>query len=301
LSEIETISRGGAVQGSPQRYRGRDQQSLSPRPSHHDAGLGHNRASMGYSSERPNDGQRLATIDDVSERGSRPSSHQAPVYEEDYDDHVPRDASPPSRAPAEPAPRSSSFLGAIGSVAGAVMRSVSHASGSGAGDSARDSKRESRDREEHSRRISKARDGPSLKVTLISASNLRCADFLGKSDPYVKVFLKSGTGDLKGSWINEEGEMKQGHQETNYIEQNLEPQWNEIVEFLDYEIGDYLYFEVWDKDFQMWQSDDILGKAEMNSNAVACGGEEVLKLQEAGDTEGKATLKVRVDPPFGMT
>lgn len=123
---------------------------------------------------------------------------------------------------------------------------------------------------------------------------------MGKSDPYVKVFLKSDKGDLKGVWIDEEGERKQGHQETNYIEQNLEPQWNEIVEFLDYEIGDYLYFEVWDKDFQMWQSDDLLGQQEMNSNAVACGGEEVLMLEKAGDTEGKASLRVRVEPPSGV-
>merc|ERR1719261_1584495 len=104
---------------------------------------------------------------------------------------------------------------------------------------------------------------------------------MGKSDPYVKVELRAQNGVTKGK-------IKQ----TSHKEQTLEPVWDEMKEFKKYELGDELHFEVWDKDFLPFNPDDPLGHAYLDANTVALGFDDWLLLQEAGDTQGKARLKV---------
>lgn len=196
-----------------------------------------------------------------------------------------------------PIPRAQSWVGsAMGAVEG-VMRSMSHHSRFDSQDNSRDNvtspgnvgdQAPSRYANENAGNFEEddGPPGPALQVFLICADHLQIADFMGKSDPYVKVELRGQNGVTKGKI-----------KETNYKYQTLEPAWDEMLEFKNYELGDELHLEVWDKDFIPFSTDDLLGRAHINANDVALGFDDFIMLTEAGATEGQARMKVRVVPP----
>jgi len=121
-----------------------------------------------------------------------------------------------------------------------------------------------------------------LTVHIISASDLRCADTFGKSDPYCVVQIPG---------------KENSKFQTEYVPQNTDPVWNEKFVVTDYETTDCLEFKVFDWD--PWpKTHDFLGKVILNPQEHDFGfdgfdGE--LVLQEAGDKQGLAKLKIRVE------
>lgn len=130
-----------------------------------------------------------------------------------------------------------------------------------------------------------AENRPALEVEIIRATDLMIADIgifqAGSSDPYCHVELSGKTHT---------------RQTTAVIDKNLNPEWNEVFQFKDYEEGDGLHFEVWDKDPPMLglKSDDLLGKCSLDPHQVLRGYEGEILLTEAGDKEGKAKIFVKV-------
>jgi len=345
MSQIETVGRGGpgrdidsdmrrVVQGSmrpiyddyqsPHDHSARYHSHASvhePYPHSEHFGSSRDFDTMGRKSQHSHTnsppsqsrGSRDRDFDDVHAHHSRKSAKERGYGSEGHDHrhgHHDRHQDLPSaqklspRSGGEnqlghgPDKHSSSWLGsALGSFHGMVQRSISHHTNSNHSQDGM-----SRDRDHmpagvygsHSAYEEDTR-GQVLKVTLIKADNLRKADFMGLSDPYVKVELRGQNGVTKGKI-----------KETGYKKQTLEPVWEEMVELKNYELGDELYFEVWDKDFgaiaagksAMGIADDSLGKARLEANDVALGFEDWLMLSEAGDTEGRARLKVKVHPPI---
>lgn len=189
-----------------------------------------------------------------------------------------------------PEEKSVSFIGGLANAVGEAVRSISHNSRD------LDQMGSPRSAGEYAGHAPSRNEGPPLLVFVTSAENLKKADFMGLSDPYVKVGLKSregvkrrqGPGDPEKTW------MKQ----TTYKEQNLNPVWDEVLELYNYQMGDELFLEVWDKDFQPWQSDDLLGTARLSGDQVAYHFDGVAQLHEESDKPGtKQTLKLRVQPP----
>ncbi|GBB94768.1 hypothetical protein RclHR1_02410014 [Rhizophagus clarus] len=92
-----------------------------------------------------------------------------------------------------------------------------------------------------------------LKVTVVSAKNLKDEDFAGKGDPYVKLILGKGTSQLT--------KPKSG---------DLNPEYNETFTF---QVDDQkkLELEVWDKDPI---KDDLIGKADIKLDKVFSSGHE---------------------------
>jgi len=107
------------------------------------------------------------------------------------------------------------------------------------------------------------------------------ADTLGLSDPYVVATIPG---------------KKNTTYKTKYIEQDLNPVWNEQWEVPGFELGDTMKFTVWDKDFIT--SDDLLGRCSLSADELAGGFDGELMLDEAGDKQGKAFLKLRVTPHY---
>lgn len=180
--------------------------------------------------------------------------------------------------------KSKSWLGSALGAVDAMVRSVSHQSAqppAGHGAEGQNIPEQAPSRDDDEADI----QGPGLKVFCEMADNLRIADFMGKSDPYCKVELRDPNGVTKK------------RKETKYIEQTLEPVWNQLIEFKKYELGDELFIEVWDKDFMPFNSDDLLGKVHLDANTVALGFDDWKMLDEAGDTQGAAKIKLRVVPP----
>jgi hypothetical protein len=131
-----------------------------------------------------------------------------------------------------------------------------------------------------------------LKVHIISGHGLRVADWSftgnGKSDPYCIVYL-----------VDSQGNKKENSQvQTNKLEQTLNPVWNHEIENVpDYDIGDKLYFKVMDWDPWPKPHDD-LGFAILGAQEICDGFEGDLLLEEAGDAQGKAKIKVKVESPL---
>jgi hypothetical protein len=136
---------------------------------------------------------------------------------------------------------------------------------------------------EEERRVN--RSSGALKVQICSATNLRNADFVGKSDPYVAVELRTKSGTRRGD----------AHR-TSHKMDTLEPLWDETAEFQRFDAADRLFFEVMDKD-PTGKSDDRLGKAYLDVSQVLAGFSGSIMLTDAGSTQGKAKLLVKVDPP----
>jgi len=119
---------------------------------------------------------------------------------------------------------------------------------------------------------------PQLKIEIVSATNLKNADFMGKSDPYVvcKMVKQDGT-DVEVF-------------KTTTKDNDLNPEWNEEKIF-DYAEGSDIGCQVWDSDYLT--SDDPLGKVSISSAdfASAQGFEENMAL-EGGDN-GKLLLRIK--------
>eukprot|EP00731_Ephydatia_muelleri_P035092 Em0096g11a len=90
-----------------------------------------------------------------------------------------------------------------------------------------------------------------VQVTLDSGHNLAIRDKSGSSDPYVK--------------------FKQEHfkYRSAFINQNLNPQWNEIVSFKTTDLASPLHMQVFDHDYG--SADDFMGAASVNLDEFADG------------------------------
>jgi len=121
--------------------------------------------------------------------------------------------------------------------------------------------------------------GP-LKISILGASGLRNADWIGKSDPYCtcEILAKPDAGKIK----------------THVIKNNLNPTWDYEAELSEFEAGDILVFKVYDEDFG--KKDDFLGTLSvMSEQFYPHGFEGDLPLQEAG-TGITANLRLRIPP-----
>jgi len=127
-----------------------------------------------------------------------------------------------------------------------------------------------------------------LKLTLMSASNLRPADvaMLGaaKSDPYCVAQVRGKPGTKV---------------QTKHITSTLDPVWKEEHEIHDYDRGECLEFSVWDYD--VGSGADLLGKVTLVSRAFDCDGgfDGKLKLRNCGP-DRLAYLHVRVEVLSGL-
>merc|ERR1712176_1384486 len=87
---------------------------------------------------------------------------------------------------------------------------------------------------------------PKIQVSVLSARDLRNADWIGKSDPYC-ICEVVGKSDSKF--------------ETGSIAESLNPTWNHEAELVGYQIQDSITFTVKDKD--PVKPDDILGRVSL--------------------------------------
>jgi len=122
--------------------------------------------------------------------------------------------------------------------------------------------------------------GPRVRVALMSASGLRAADFMGKSDPYC-------TCEIEGKPTSKV--------QTQVIRQNLNPRWNEEFELLDFDFSDTLLVQVFDKD-EWPKKDDFLGECRIPPGFIGPQGlDEVdFPLENAGTQDASVKLKVTV-------
>uniref|UniRef100_A0A7S1SF68 C2 domain-containing protein n=1 Tax=Alexandrium catenella TaxID=2925 RepID=A0A7S1SF68_ALECA len=112
-----------------------------------------------------------------------------------------------------------------------------------------------------------------LSLCIQAASGLRNADYIGKSDPYCICRLEG---------------KPESKLETSTISGCLDPLWNFEARLVSYERGDTLSFEVYDKD-------DILGRAKLTSNQFEGNrffGD--LQLEDDNGNVTKATLRLQV-------
>merc|ERR1719331_1661209 len=121
-----------------------------------------------------------------------------------------------------------------------------------------------------------------LRITVLSATGLRKADWLGKSDPYVIVQILGPDNSIKEEF------------KTDTVKNTLRPTWNYQQDVLKYSAGDRLSFKVMDED--PWpKPHDFLGKAVLSSeNFFPYGYEGALVLSEAGKGVN-ARLQVKVE------
>jgi len=121
----------------------------------------------------------------------------------------------------------------------------------------------------------------SITVSILSASGIREAGWIGKSNPYCSVEMDS--------W-------KCVKKKTSCKERTSQPIWNEDLVVADYRVGQALVFKLWDKN--KWpKSDDLLGTATLRSDEFLPNGTGEfpveLELCETGLTT-KTTLKVSI-------
>lgn len=124
-------------------------------------------------------------------------------------------------------------------------------------------------------------------ILIIGARGLRNADSIGKSDPYCAC-------EVPGKpWARFE---------TNVIQDDLNPQWNEEHVIHDYVRGDALDFSVWDSDDGNFvdQEPELLGKTTLFSQQFFPNGfEGDLGMSDAGKSV-RASLRIKVtviEPP----
>jgi len=122
-----------------------------------------------------------------------------------------------------------------------------------------------------------------LEVTIVSASGLRCADWIGaSSDPYCLC-------EIPGKpWARVQ---------TAVLQRTLEPDWNHEGVISDYCAGEDLEFLVRDHDFGR-DDDDLLGKVILRSDEFWPNGfDGVLDLSEAGKSDAAIIVKVNQFTP----
>ena len=113
----------------------------------------------------------------------------------------------------------------------------------------------------------------------LSCQNLRNTDFVGKSDPHVKLFVQQN-----GQWIT--------HGKTDKIKESLNPEFKKAIpiEFI-FEVQQPIRLEVWDCDSG---PDDLIGFAETSVGSVMGSRKQtlVLKLNSSKNKEsGTVTIK----------
>jgi hypothetical protein len=119
----------------------------------------------------------------------------------------------------------------------------------------------------------------SLKITIVSAKDLRNADFVpgsGKSDPYCVCEVKR---------------KPQLKFQTPVIDDMLNPTWDHQDRFEKFSAGDSLVFTVFDKDVV---GSDLLGDATLERGTFEHGFEGDLPLDGKGKGPS-ASLRVRVE------
>jgi len=143
-----------------------------------------------------------------------------------------------------------------------------------------------------------------LYVMVFSASSLKNTDIgvNNKSDPYVVVHLRKSGGKPNASTDDLGGEGHDYHM-THYVNNDLNPTWNMDFKFLSLHDVEAVVFTVWDKDINLFKSDDFLGRAELTKDTWEARKDEVLELPLLdmekkpmfGETDAKESkLKVRV-------
>jgi len=109
-----------------------------------------------------------------------------------------------------------------------------------------------------------------LSISVLSAANLRKADTLGSSDPYV-ICIARGKERLR----------------TEVIRKDLNPRWNPNPYQVELRLAQELCFEVYDKD--LFRKGDLLGRATIDRYRCESGFDGSLDLGP-----GNGTLKVRI-------
>eukprot|EP00419_Tripos_fusus_P022754 CAMPEP_0172709674 /NCGR_PEP_ID=MMETSP1074-20121228/55202_1 /TAXON_ID=2916 /ORGANISM="Ceratium fusus, Strain PA161109" /LENGTH=315 /DNA_ID=CAMNT_0013532967 /DNA_START=120 /DNA_END=1065 /DNA_ORIENTATION=+ len=124
-----------------------------------------------------------------------------------------------------------------------------------------------------------------LHVMVFSASNLKNADYCTTSDPYVRIHLHR-EGRKQNTSADDSGVVGHGCNTTTYVTDNLNPTWNEDFRFPSVNDVTAIEFKVWDKDVNMFKSDDFLGSVKVGKEAWQNGKDEILELHlcnEAGE------------------
>eukprot|EP00930_Biecheleria_cincta_P046224 TRINITY_DN31880_c0_g2_i1.p1 TRINITY_DN31880_c0_g2~~TRINITY_DN31880_c0_g2_i1.p1 ORF type:complete len:659 (+),score=192.13 TRINITY_DN31880_c0_g2_i1:35-2011(+) len=126
-----------------------------------------------------------------------------------------------------------------------------------------------------------------LFVTLVGARNLRNADWSwlgqGVSDPYCVCEI---VGKMVGKF------------QTQTIDNNLNPSWNEVWEVRGFAKGDELRISVYDRDSESGKDDDFLGEILLtDSHLCPSGFTGELPLHKAGSAEARIILDIKVVMP----
>jgi hypothetical protein len=117
-----------------------------------------------------------------------------------------------------------------------------------------------------------------VKVTVVSITDVRIADWFGKADPYVTV-------EIEGK--------PETRQQTRTMRQMTTCTFNEDFELLGYTPGANLVFFVQDED--MLKKADLLGKYELENGKFAnTDFDEEVELPEASAKKKGAFLKLKV-------
>jgi len=143
-----------------------------------------------------------------------------------------------------------------------------------------------------------------LYVMVFSASSLKDTDVggLNKSDPYVVVHLRKNGGKPNAS-ADDLGGVDHDYQRTHYVNNDLSPTWNRDFKFFSVRDVEAVVVTVWDKDVNLFKSDDFLGRAELRKEEWEARKDEVLELPLSdmldkpvfGERDAKQSkLKVRV-------
>jgi len=142
-----------------------------------------------------------------------------------------------------------------------------------------------------------------LYVMVFSASSLKKQDWgiNNRSDPYVKIHLRKSGGQPDASADDLGGAGHDFHL-SNYKSDDLNPTWNMDFRSLPVSDVEAIIFTVYDKDINVFKSDDFLGRTELTKKTWEAGKDEVLELQlfdmeqkkMLGEKETESKLKVRV-------
>ena len=125
-----------------------------------------------------------------------------------------------------------------------------------------------------------------ITLTIVHARGIRLSDVAGFSDPYV---------------ICEVCYRKGGHRkfQTKVCKSTLSPDWSHQEHLDDFQEGDSLKFEVWDKD-SMFKPDDFLGAARLRSEQFWPQGFDAdipLSKNKNVTGHGQGSIRIRVSVP----
>lgn len=144
-----------------------------------------------------------------------------------------------------------------------------------------------------------------LTARLVRGTGLKSADSNGFSDPFCKVFMHK-------AWLGEKQTKKKDADLIKYkskvIKKTLNPEWNEIYEFVGVRYSSYLHVECYDRDTgYITNSKDSLGSFKFDISQVFDDGkggtlaevERDFKLEGDKTIKGTITMKLQWQP-FSM-